>query len=68
MLAGWIMVTATGAGRRRHAEVKRLWRIAQADVNRSWGAPQVASLHRLVDGLMETFDDGMAEPAARGVA
>ncbi len=62
------MVSATVAGRRRHAQAKRLWRIAQDDVNRSWGAPQVASLHRLVDGLMETFTDRSAEPAAKGIA
>ncbi len=50
-------VSLTPAGRRRHDEAKRLWRRAQDAVNRTWGDAQVASLHTLVDGLIDRIND-----------
>jgi DNA-binding MarR family transcriptional regulator len=49
-------VWLTTAGRRRHAEAGRLWRIAQRDVNRMLGDVEVVALHRLFDSLIETFN------------
>ncbi len=50
-------VRLTAAGRARYDEAKRLWRHAQDAVNRTWGDDEVASLHRLFDHLIETFND-----------
>lgn len=61
----------TAEGRARHAEARRLWRRAQDELQRILGAPQVASLHRLFDGLIDTLDENQrpapkpASPAAR---
>lgn len=60
------MVRLTAAGRTRHAEALRLWRRAQDDLNASWGAPRVASLHRLFDGLIATFNEPPASPPPAG--
>lgn len=50
-------VHLTPAGRARHVEAKRLWRVAQNDVNRTLGNAQVAALHDTLDGLIATFND-----------
>ena len=54
------VVRLTAAGREKHTEAKRLWRHAQDDVNRAWGDARVMSLHRMVDDLIETFNDKTA--------
>ena len=56
------VVRLTRAGRARHAKAARLWRVAQDQVDRTLGKREVASLHRLFDGLIETFhaQDGAA--------
>lgn len=46
----------TKTGRARHEGAKKLWRRAQDDINRTLGITQVASLHRLFDGLLETLN------------
>ncbi len=46
----------TKTGRARHEDAKKLWRRAQDDINRTLGATQVASLHQLFDGLLETLN------------
>jgi DNA-binding MarR family transcriptional regulator len=51
------VVRMTQSGRARHAEARRLWRVAQNDVNRTLGEDEVASLHHLFDTLIETFND-----------
>lgn len=59
----------TRTGRLRYEEAKKLWRRAQDQMNRTLGMSQVASLHRLFDGLLETLDerrpDCSAESAIR---
>ncbi len=49
-------VRLTDEGRARRDEAKRLWRRAQDQVNRTLGAPRIASLHDLFDGLLDTLD------------
>lgn len=55
-------VRLTASGRRRHDEAKRLWRHAQDEVNRTWGDAQVASLHALVDGLIDRINHRTDRP------
>ncbi len=60
-------VWLTADGRRRYAQARRLWRRAHDDVDRTLGRDEVAALHRLFDGLIETFNerDRATEAAAR---
>lgn len=51
------VVRLTRAGRTRHAQAARLWRRAQDEVEQKLGKPEVLSLHRLFDGLIETLDE-----------
>lgn len=51
------VVRITRTGRARHAKAARLWREAQDEVDGTLGKAHVASLHRLFDGLIETFND-----------
>ena len=50
----------TKTGRARYDEAKRLWRRAQDDMNRTLGMTQVASLHQLFDGLLDTLNEKSA--------
>lgn len=50
----------TRTGRSRYQDAKKLWRCAQDEMNRTLGISQVASLHRLFDGLLETLDEKAA--------
>ncbi len=51
------VVRLTEPGRVRQGEAKKLWRIAQNEINRTIGPEQTASLHRLFDGLIETLNE-----------
>jgi DNA-binding MarR family transcriptional regulator len=53
-------VTLTATGRARYDDAKKLWRRAQNELNRMLGATQVASLHLLFDGLIETLNEKSA--------
>jgi DNA-binding MarR family transcriptional regulator len=55
------IVRLTETGRLRHAEARRLWRRAQNDVDKTWGKARIASLHRLFDDLIESFNDKMTD-------
>jgi DNA-binding MarR family transcriptional regulator len=50
-------VRLTMEGRARQVDAKRLWRVAQNEVNRAIGEARVASLHRLLDGLIDTLHE-----------
>ncbi len=46
----------TRAGRARYEDTKKLWRRAQDDINRTLGTTQVASMHQLFDGVLDTLN------------
>ena len=50
----------TAKGCRRYEDAKKLWRRAQDEMNRTLGMAQVASLHKLFDGLLETLNEDAA--------
>ncbi len=50
-------VRLTALGRKRQMEAKKLWRLAQDEINETLGVSRTASLHRLFDGLIETLND-----------
>ncbi len=52
--------SVTRPGIARYENAKTLWRQAQNDINRTLGSVQVASLHELVDGLLETLNEESA--------
>ena len=49
-------VRLTAHGRERQAEAKKLWRLAQTEINETIGLQQTAALHRLFDGLVDTLN------------
>lgn len=50
-------VRLTADGRARQIDAKSLWRVAQNEVNRTFGEERVASLHLLFDELLDTLHD-----------
>ena len=65
--AGWVLVSAgddarsrrvslTPAGRKKRAEAKRRWKVAQEGINRLLGVEQVVALHTLIDASMDKLD------------
>ena len=66
--AGWVeigpgddersrAVSATAAGRAKHAEAQRHWKRAQASFNERLGVEMVARMHALVDECMARLDE-----------
>jgi DNA-binding MarR family transcriptional regulator len=64
--AGWVelaagsdgrsrSVTITEAGRDKHAEGQRRWRVAQKSVNELLGLRRAVALHALIDECLETL-------------
>lgn len=60
LAAGWLLqepgadarsrcITITAAGREKHAEGRRHWKVAQLGVNDALGGERVAALHALLD-------------------
>lgn len=54
----------TRSGLARYEDAKTLWRQAQNDINRTLGSAQVAALHELFDGLLETLNETSAKNQA----
>lgn len=57
-------VRLTALGRARQAEAKKRWRVAQTEINETVGHEEVASLHHLIDGLIDTLDEHERATAA----
>ncbi len=50
-------VHLTDLGRGRQREARKLWRVAQDEINDTLGEKEIASLHRLFDGLIDTLNE-----------
>lgn len=50
-------VSATPAGRDKHAEAQRQWKRAQLSLNARLGEERVAALHALLDGCLATINE-----------
>lgn len=50
-------VHLTALGRTRQVDAKKLWRLAQTEINETLGARETAELHRLFDGLIDTLNE-----------
>ena len=57
-------VRLTALGRKRQVDAKKLWRLAQDEINGTLGVSRTASLHRLFDGLIETLNEHERERAS----
>jgi DNA-binding MarR family transcriptional regulator len=74
MAAGWVSMTAgadartravsiTDSGRAKHAEARRLWKVAQDSLHQTLGESRVQALHTLIRESLALLapDDGVAK-------
>jgi len=56
------LISATEAGRAKHAEAHRAWKQAQLALNARLGDARVARLHELIDACLADLDTGGPRP------
>lgn len=62
------LIRITAAGRAKQSQAKRHWKSAQLELNRRFGAQQVALLHQLIEFGLTRLDDEEADAAAAAAA